>query len=320
MTHLRIHLIYLVLIGFLAYQYWTKTEALHHATESIEQLDRLLERNNVLVEKLSILLLNEINKNVKAYPTAIQVSFLNKAKNVVAMSTSLNKWIENQKTEFTSFSGGFDKTDSTVLANRLSTKPSNGFFSNQKIQQIRDSLINYQRFLNDVYAKRDTEHLQKQYTTFKLLGDETYWQKLKNGTVADALMQLTAIQNRILLDKVPYLNYTYNMTSSGEMIFDQFKVAIAPQKAALFEGETFKSDVYLASYSSNLGSYVTISINNHEVKMKDGVAHFETIETTVGKKKVKAIASIRNPLTGQVKTAYGEFEYEVLPKCSRDCK
>ena len=46
MTHLRIHLIYLVLIGFLAYQYWTKTEALHHATESIEQLDRLLERNN----------------------------------------------------------------------------------------------------------------------------------------------------------------------------------------------------------------------------------------------------------------------------------
>ena len=46
----RIHLIYLAIIGFLAYQYWTKTEALHHATESIEQLDRLLERNNDAVD------------------------------------------------------------------------------------------------------------------------------------------------------------------------------------------------------------------------------------------------------------------------------
>ncbi len=44
MKNLRIHVIYLAIIGFWVYQYWTKTQALNEAVGSIEQFDRLLKR------------------------------------------------------------------------------------------------------------------------------------------------------------------------------------------------------------------------------------------------------------------------------------
>ena len=87
-----------------------------------------------------------------------------------------------------------------------------------------------------------------------------------------------------------------------------------------FWGEKFEVDVYLTSYSSNPGPYVKFFVNNHEVEIKDGVAHFETTEKAIGKKTVRAEASIQNPLTGQITTIIGEFEYEVLPKCSKNCQ
>ncbi len=123
------------------------------------------------------------------------------------------------------------------------------------------------------------------------------------------------------MDKIPYLNYIYdNIGGTSTSSCDFFKVAIAPQKAAIFEGETFKADMYLAAYSSNPGSGVTFIINNREIPIKEGVARFETKETTIGKKTVKAIARIRNPLTGAIATSVGEFEYEVLPKCAKNCQ
>ena len=80
MTHLRIHLIYMAIIGFLAYQYWTKTEALDNAVQSIEQMDKLLKINNDIVDETGIMIFNDIEKNVLAYTNNTNVAFLEKAK------------------------------------------------------------------------------------------------------------------------------------------------------------------------------------------------------------------------------------------------
>jgi gliding motility-associated protein GldM len=96
--------------------------------------------------------------------------------------------------------------------------------------------------------------------------------------------------------------------------FDKFKVAIAPKKAYLIRGDKFEADVYLAAFSSNPGSNVNISVNGSGVGLKEGVAHYETTPSGIGKQTVKASASIRNPLTGQTTTTEGSFEYEVGEK------
>lgn len=319
MKNARIHLIYLTIIGFWAYQYWTKAQALNEAVGSIEQFDKLLKRNNEVVDKTATMIYYKIEKDAYSYPSPTNKAFFEKTKNFKSVSSSLNTWFEKLKTEFINVSGGFDKTDSTLLANRFSTKTSRQFFSEQKIKEIRDSLARFQDTLMDIAKQYRDEYLKNQYGTIKLLTNEVYWQSLNKLTDADALSRLTYIQNQLALDKIPYLNYVYSIVGYRGLIFDQFKVAIAPNKAALIEGETIKADVYLAAYSSNPGTDVTIFVNNREIPLKDGVSHFERIEKSRGKKTIRAEARVTNPFTCQTISQFGEFEYEVLPKCSRDC-
>lgn len=174
--------------------------------------------------------------------------------------------------------------------------------------------------MNNIGDERKLKELKELYMTSKLLKDETYWRRLQNLTVSDALTQITAIQNRIHLDLIPYLNYNYSLVGHNSMIFDMYKVAAFPKKVALLEGETVKVDFYLSHYATNPGSNVTFWINNRQLLVNAGVAHFEKPETIVGKKIIKVTARILNPLTGQITTADGEFEYEVLPKCAKNCQ
>ena len=185
---------------------------------------------------------------------------------------------------------------------------------------MRDHLMDIHNTLI-VHDSLRHKEMQEKYAIFKLLNNDAYWQKLKTGTVSDAFAQLTALQNQVYLDEILYLNYIFNQVSGTTLICGPtFKVAIAPNKAALIENEVLKADIYLAQYSAYPVSDIVFVVNNQELPIKDGVAHFETKERTVGTKKIEAEARIRNPLTGQTTNHFGEFEYEVLPKCSRDCK
>ncbi len=175
MTHLRIHLISIAIIGFLAYQYWTKSQALEEAVRSIEMFDELLKFDNVIVEKSSMVIKHEIDKQFMAYPSPINKSFLDRAINVMLISNSLKFWFEKQKIEFINISGGFNKKDSNLLNNRLSSKTSRQFFTDLKIKEIRDSLTHFQTFLAAINENYKLKELQNQYVSNKLLGDESYW-------------------------------------------------------------------------------------------------------------------------------------------------
>jgi hypothetical protein len=320
MKNLGLHVIYLAIIGFLAFQYWTKSQALEEAVESIVQFDKLLKINTSAVDRASIMLKNEIDKQTRAYTAPFTIKLQKKAVNAMRALYYVSQWLEKQKQDFKTFTGGFDKNDTTLLANHLSSNKSDQFFSNLKIKEIKDTLAYFQSFLSDISNEKELNEMQKQYNLPILINNNAYWQRLKYKTNADALAQLTLIQNKMQLDMIPFLNYLFNIVGSGDIKFDAYKVGIAPQKTILIEDETFIADIYLAQYSSNSGPNVSIFINNKEVPLIGGVAHFERLEQNVGKKKVEATAIIKHPLTGQTTTTKGEFEYNVLPKCHRDCK
>lgn len=318
MTHLRIHFVYLALLGFLAYQYWTKTQALNEAVSSVERFDKLLKLNNLIVDRASITAFSETEKLINVYQNERIKGVKKRLTNMRTFAKNMNSWLDSQKIALINASGGFGKKDTTVLVNHFAQQ---SFFTNQKIQEIRDSLTQFQRFLNDVPDSVGRKDLQKRYTLISILNDNSYWQQFKNRTVSDALAQLTAIQNRIELDKFAYIEYTlYSSIGCMNITFNDYKVAIAPTKSYLMEGDTMKAYIYVAQYSSNTGRDVQFIVNNREVSAEDGVVNFEKRETTLGKKVLKATVRIRNPLTGQIKNSEGSFEYEVFPKCRYDCK
>ncbi|MBL7813591.1 MAG: hypothetical protein JNL70_01205 [Saprospiraceae bacterium] len=320
MKNRHFHFIYLAIIGFLVFQVWAKSQALNEAVRSIEHFEKLLKADVDISNKMVVMIKNGIDKNVLAYVNEYNTAFGKKAIKSMEISRALMKWLDKQKEDFINQAGGFYKKDSLLINNRLSSRLSGRFFTDQKIQAIKDSLGLFQAAIFDVSEEWQLKDIEKKSEIEKLLKNEAYWQQLKNKTNSDVLAQFEALKNQINLDVSLYLNYIYSMVNYTGMIFDSYKIAVFGQKSALIEGETVRADFYLSHYSSNVGKDVSFFINNREIPFKEGIAHFEKTEMTVGKKTVKAIARIQNPLTGQVTITEGEFEYEVLPKCSRDCQ
>jgi gliding motility-associated protein GldM len=139
--------------------------------------------------------------------------------------------------------------------------------------------------------------------------------KFKQMPVAAVMPMLTKLSADAKTSETAILNFFFKkINGEVDIKFDKFKVAIAPKKAYLIRGDKFEADVYLAAYSSSPGGNVSISVNGSGLGLKEGVGHYETTPSGIGKQTVKANATIRNPLTGQVMTSEGSFEYEVGEK------
>lgn len=295
MKSIYFHVIYLAIIAYLGYNYWSSVQAF----KAFEQLNVQLNVDYGIMKETSSIILQKINKTAQAYQNSENRRNKEQSEKVMDAALSLYHDIAAQKTE---------------LVN-------NHFFTDAKINEIKEKLSRFSNNLVDsINDKRDKSDVLKYYNLPKLIADDAYWQSIKilpkNGVIAE----LSLIQNMIKTDEITLLNYYYSKTGTTMHIYDIYKTAIVPRKAALIQGDIFEADIYLATFSNNLGSNVIIKVNGKPLEIKQGVAHFKGKKETIGTKTIKAEASIRNPLTGQIKTVEGSFEYQVLPKCSRDCQ
>ena len=295
MKQWTIHLIYLSIIAFLGYNYWSSVQAF----KAFEHLDEQLSIDNELMNNAASTIFKNINKNAQAYQNSENRRDNEQSEIAINAALSLHHDIAAIKTE---------------LAN-------NHLLTDAKINTIKTQLNQFSNNLIDsINEKGDRADVLKYFNLPKLIADKAYWESIKTLPKNGAIAELSVIQNKIKTDEIVFLNYYYARTGGTIMREDYFKTAIVPKKAVLIEGETFEAEVYLAMYASSPGSNMIIKVNGEPLEIKEGVAHFKSKNQTIGTKTIKAEALIRNPLTGQTKTIEAVFEYQVLPKCSRDCQ
>jgi hypothetical protein len=313
-----LHVFYLTIIAFLSYNYWSSVQAF----KAFEQLDRQLRVDSGAIEESSFRLFRNIQKNCDAYRHPYNLRHYDNTVTASKAVDSLIAFIDAQKTEFINLNGGLDTVKYSPLINGNSTKTSAIFYADDKINQIKEKLTQLNRIFTDSIISDNwgKEKLMKHFRLPQLMTENDYWNTFKTLPANAVLAKLAALKNQIKIDEIAFLNYVEYETAPNYCGFTQFKTAIAPQNAVLIEGETFEADVYLSAYSSNPGNNVIIKVNGEPLEIKDGVAHFKSKNQTIGTKTIKAEALIRNPLTGQTTTSVGSFEYQVLPKCSRDCQ
>lgn len=301
---------YLTIIAFLGYNYWSSVQAF----KAFEHLDAQLNTDSEMMKQSESFVYHSIEKNCKAYQTVTNSIFL--AKSEVALK------IGNQAMNFIEQNKRASNLDSVSARDFSSISPNNSFFSTHKIKEFRDELTKFhQGLIHLADHGQDQKNIEESLCLTKIIHDESYWNELKHLPLLGVSAALSALKNQILFDKMTIFNYLNNKTNSVSICgWTVYKVAIAPKKAVLIEGETFEADVYIASYSSNFGRNVTIKVNGKPLEINEGVAHFKGKKEEIGTKIIKAEAIIRNPLTGASTTAEGSFEYQVLPKCSRDCQ
>jgi hypothetical protein len=300
------HFIYISIIAYLGYNYWTSVQAF----KAFEHLNQQLNADSEMLKHSESFVYKSIEKSCKAYPSAMNLTFLEKSKIVVSTGSQIVDFIEKNKNTLDlicSFSGV--------------NSPNNSFFTDKKIGEIKNELAKFHdNLIHLIDDNKDKKDIEEQLCLTKTINKESYWNGLKYLPLSGVAAELSYLRNQIQSDKILIINDLDNKTSSTEVCgWEVYRAAIAPKKATLIEGETFEADVYITSYSNNLGSNTTIKINGEPLEIKEGVAHYKSKKQTIGTKTIKAEAFIRNPLTGQTITSMGSFEYQVLPKCSRNC-
>jgi hypothetical protein len=316
MKFIYVHLIYLSIIAFLGYNYWSSVQAF----KAFEHINSQLKADSIVIINSAFQIRQKLDKILGAYPNPISLHYSGAVQNNSNRADSTINFLGLTKSKFIQMNGGISPYKNDELINSHSTKTSESFFTPTELSQIRDRVTQVSKHqIDSVDHEKDREFLLKYLHLPDLVTNNTFWLLLKKLPASGVAAELSTIQNMIKTDEIAMLNYYLQMNSFCGS-FDEFKTVIAPRKAALIEGETFEADIYLAAYLSSPQSGVTIKVNGEPLEINQGVAHFKGKKETIGTKTIKAEAIIRNPLTGMTKTTEGSFEYQVLPKCSRDCQ
>jgi hypothetical protein len=278
-----------LIIGILSFQLWSKTT---DNNQTLEQIEKILEKNNMLHKQTCDYLKDAIDKNTSTNPNKFSEYQL---KSVEISSVIKAKMQYLDRTYFNLKQG-----------------------QNITLNTIKDSLkILPQLFSSITHYRYDSLQLAEKYALNRLL----YTDIFTNGIKKCLPLYINVLKNQIQLDAIVGYDFLLDKVS-GRMSVPIQKVIIAifPKKASLIEGEKFEADICLASYSTYPGNGVIITVNNQNLPIKDGIARYTSLTKTTGIKTIKAQASIKNPATGEVTTVNNQYEYQVLPKCSRDCQ
>jgi hypothetical protein len=304
------HLIYLSIIAFLGYNYWSSVQAF----KAFEHLDKQLGVDASVMKNSEASIWQSIEKNCRAYPSPVNLAFQGKSEIALTMGNQVILSIEKNRKSL--------NLDTINQSNFKGISPNNSFFSSNKIDEIKTELMRFHDKLIQLPDTEDRKSIEDNLLTIKAIKDEKYWNGLKHLPLNGISAELSALNSQIQSDKIVMLNYFNSKIGGYESIVcgPTFRTAIAPKNAALIEGETFEADIYLAKYESVPRNNLIIKVNGEPLEIKEGVAHFKSKNQTIGTRSIKAEALIMNPLTGLMNSIPCYFEYQVLPKCSRDCQ
>ncbi len=311
---LMINLMYLVLTALLA---------LNVSAEIINaffSLNKGIKNSNGIVDSSNESLKKAIDTQVKAYNNTANQAYQTDAEKVIAISKEFCEYMKGMTDEMVTGAGGVDPKHSDGRPVRYKDKDvtTDMFINHAKGTEVEAKIkATREAFLAAIRDPKAREELSKSIPLdVETLPEDTKaktWvdYKFKQMPVAAIMPFFTKLQADSKSSETAILNYIAKQVNGIEIKLDQFLVAISPNNGYVIKGEKFSADVALAAYSSNPGTGVSIVVNGQSLGVKEGIGHYETIANTLGKQTIKATASIKNPLTGEVKSATKDFTYEV---------
>ncbi len=311
---LMINLMYLVLTALLALN--VSAEVMN----AFFALDKGIRNSNDIVDTSNGQVKGAIDEQVKAYNSAINQNYKSAAEKAMEIANGFCDYIKSQNDMLVTAAGGVDAKYSDGrpkdiknkdVTTRIFLKEGKGAEIEAKIKETREAML---ALLTDPKDRAEVEKLISLGVEEIPAGAKSKnWveYKFKQMPVAAVIPFFTKLKADAKTSETAVLNQIFKRVGGTDIKFDKFLVAISPNNGYVIEGETFTADIALAAYSSNPGSGVTISANGSGLPVKEGVAHYETKTSGIGKKTLTATASIKNPLTGQTETAKKDFVYEV---------
>lgn len=308
-----INLMYLVLTALLALN--VSAEVMN----AFFALDKGIKNSNEIVDTSNGLVKKAIDEQANAYKSAVTQSYQQSAEKAISVADAFCEYIKGMNTMLVERAGGVDPKFSDGrpkdvknkdVTTRIFLKEGKGAEIEAKIKETRDALL---ATLNAEDRKEVENTLALNIEEIPAGTKSKNWveYKFKQMPVAAVVPFFRKLQADAKMSQTTILNLIFKKIGGKDIKFDKFLVSIAPNTGYVIEGEKFSADIALAAYSSNPGVGVSISANGAGLPVKEGVAHYETTASGIGKKTLSASASIKNPLTGQTETVKRDYSWEV---------
>jgi hypothetical protein len=291
MKNLLVHGVYLSVIAVLSFLLYDKTKTDDFV---FMKSSEMLEESFKLTAKIGDGVLKNIKQSIDASPQYHQ--YLTTALKCLKVSYNLDSFTNILKVK-----KSLTNNDISLLKKKV-----------EEQIQMRNLLIS---------DSLDKKELDKTSLLPKLLADNVFWSKINKTSRLGFINQLNIIKSGCLEDKMSLLFYC-DEKSSGKVSTNcgfGLRVAIAPKKAILVEGEDMQAELYITEYKKYSGNELSFEVNQKSIEVKEGVAIFKEYKPKIGENKIRVTATLKNLFTGGTETTLGELSYEVLPKCSRDC-
>ena len=325
---LMITIMYIVLTALLA---------LNVSAEVFNAFDLVyqgLTESSTALEGQNRLLPQQIKERAKAQP-AHQI-YADRAEKVATTGEELSDYIDDIVVYLIDQSGDKDGKisdgDFDYFGNQRKPKGERDFdittrylVDGEKGMEFHDKIIEYrEKFLEFI----DTEDMEVFTQKLPLRVDQETWKEsttrrrnwadftFNHMPVGAVLPIFAKFKNDVKASEAAVYQYLFEKMEGPGIILDQFTVASSPKKSYVIRGETFETEIFLTAYASAAsGTGVSISVNGQRIPIgNDGKARWTAAAASVGEKTYTAIASVANPVTGEVKNYRQDFTYEVGEK------
>jgi len=124
----------------------------------------------------------------------------------------------------------------------------------------------------------------------------------------------TKFKNDVKSSEAAVLNYLASKVGlTEEVVIENFKLVSAPKSTYVIKGEKFETEVFMSAQAgTDSKTSVSIKVNGQTLRPnKDGVVSYSETAGGLGKKNIKATATMTNPVTGITKSYNTDIAYEV---------
>ncbi len=313
---LMINLMYLVLTALLALN--VSAEIFN----AFKLVDNGLQKSNATLEATSSQIPGRIAELAKKDPLKYE-KYIAKANEARKISKEFVEYVEEIKNYMIAETGGIDTVkgqpkgykDKDITTRYLVGKePAKNAGKGGELEaKIKETYDKFLALVDDEDKAKEassiTVRIDSAYTTSKTKKNWAHYNFFQMPLLA-TMPILTKIENDARSSEAAILNYLAGKVGGEDIVFDKFVVVSSTKKSYVIAGETFEAEIFLSAASKNTDG-MSISINGSPAAVKDGVAKYSVKTSDTGVKKYTAKATLKNPVTGEVQTYDGSFEYEV---------
>ena len=315
---LMINLMYIVLTALLALNVSAEIfNAFKIVNEGLEKSNQVLDQSiEAIPEK--IISLSKKSPDLKKYADRVNPT--------LELAESFNAYLDSLWNTLVTASGGYHEKGHHLegelvgkknkdVTTRLLVEEGRGEILREEIIKLRKHYISLvdsadqQEFISQIAINVNDNSWKNKQSTGHQSWSGYHFRQMPLGAIQP---MFTKFKNDVKASEYAILNYLNRKVGGEEIILDKFKVVSSPSKTYVIAGEKFNTDIFLSAASSNKSNTaINVKVNGATIPIRDGIAHWSTETNELGPQTYSAQISVKNPVTGEIKTYKKDFEFEV---------